>query len=116
MARGGFRPGAGRPRKSGAGGAVDKAAVAVKSEAQAGAEPAGEITPLEYLLSVVNDQFAEKGDRFKAAVAAAPYVHARASDLLAAKGKKEQKQGEAERVAGGKFAPRGGPKLAVVKG
>ena len=41
----------------------------------------------------------------------APYVHARASDV--APGKKEQKQEAAEKVAAGKFAPRGGPKLAV---
>ena len=53
----------------------------------------------------------------RAAVSAAPYVHAKASDVIAAKGKKEQKQDAAEQVAGGgKFAPRRGPRLAVDNG
>lgn len=117
MARGGFRPGAGRPRKSGEGQAVQAAKAAVKAEkVEAGPDevPAGNVTPLAYLLSVVNDLTADDGDRFKAAVAAAPYVHVRASDLAAAKGKKEVAQESAEKAATGKFAPRSGPRL--VKG
>lgn len=124
MARGGYRPGAGRPRKTGEGQAVKAARAAVKAEAVPAAAPvvadapavmealAGNVTPLEYLLSVVNDLNAEEGDRFKAAVAAAPYVHVRASDVP--KGKKEAAQETAEGAATGVFAPRSGPRL--VKG
>lgn len=115
MARGGFRPGAGRPRKTGEGEAVKAAKAAVKAEkveARPVEIPAGNVTPLAYLLSVVNDLNADDGDRFKAAVAAAPYVHARASDVV--KGKKEAAQEAAEKAATGRFAPRSGPRL--VKG
>ena len=69
------------------------------------------MTPLEYMLSVMNDDDQEPTRRDRMAMAAAPYVHARASDV--APGKKEQKQEAAEKVAAGKFAPRGGPRLAV---
>lgn len=71
----------------------------------------GGLTPLEYMLSVMNDDDQEPTRRDRMAMAAAPYVHARASDV--APGKKEQKQEAAEKVAAGKFAPRGGPRLAV---
>lgn len=71
----------------------------------------GGMTPLEYMLSVMNDDDQEPTRRDRMAMAAAPYVHARASDV--APGKKEQKQEAAEKVAAGKFAPRGGPRLAV---
>lgn len=107
MARGGARPGAGRPRKEA--GSVP----AVKNEAAAHRprKSLGGMTPLEYMLSVMNDDDAENTRRDRMAMAAAPYVHARASDV--APGKKEQKQEAAEKVAAGKFAPRGGPRLAV---
>lgn len=107
MARGGARPGAGRPRKEA--GSVP----AVKNEAAANRprKSLGGLTPLEYMLSVMNDDDQEPTRRDRMAMAAAPYVHARASDV--APGKKEQKQEAAEKVAAGKFAPRGGPRLAV---
>lgn len=107
MARGGARPGAGRPRKEA--GSVP----AVKNEAAANRprKSLGGLTPLEYMLSVMNDDDQEPTRRDRMAMAAAPYVHARASDVTP--GKKEQKQEAAEKVAAGKFAPRGGPRLAV---
>ena len=107
MARGGARPGAGRPRKEA--GSVP----AVKNEAAAHRprKSLGGMTPLEYMLSVMNDDDQDPTRRDRMAMAAAPYVHARASDV--APGKKEQKQEAAEKVAAGKFAPRGGPRLAV---
>ena len=114
MARGGYRPGAGRPRK-------DRSETTKKIEAVAKALPEAEkapesgasedISPLDYLLSVVRDEAATKADRFRAAVAAAPYVHAKPEAV--AKGKKEQKAEEAEKAAAGRFAPRRGPRLAV---
>ena len=121
MARGGYRPGAGRPRKSGDGRTAEKVKASAKKILQAEAAlveiPAGQVSPLEYLLGVVNDAGADPADRMRAAVSAAPYVHARASDIVSAKGKKEQKQEAAEQVAGaGRFAPRRGPRLAVDNG
>jgi len=104
MARGGYRPGAGRPKS-----ASVKTEVEVKREAS----KAG-LSPLEYMLSVMNDDQAERDRRDKMAIAAAPYVHAKADEAKA--GKKEQKQQAAEQVAKGRFAPRSGPRLAVVNG
>ena len=107
MARGGARPGAGRPRKEA--GSVP----AVKNEAAARRprKSLGGLSPLEYMLGVMNDDEVDATRRDRMAMAAAPYVHARASDV--APGKKEQQQEAAEKVAAGKFAPRGGPRLAV---
>lgn len=119
MARGGFRPGAGRPRKSRdevaeKTGAVEKdlpqaAEAVVHSEATT-------FSPLEYLLSVLNDPTAHKDQRFRAAIAAAPYVHPKAEGD--AKGVKEKRQEAAKAAAGGgsKFATRKGPQLAVNNG
>lgn len=107
MPRGGSRPGSGRPRKE-AGKAPN-----IRDEADAN-RPRPSLegqTPLEYMLAVMNDPDQDGLRRDKMAMAAAPYVHARAAEV--APGKKEQKLAEAERVAGGKFAPRGGPRLAV---
>ena len=110
MARGGYRPGAGRPRKE-----AGKAPV-VKDEADAEKprKSLGGLSPLEYMLTVMNDRLVDDARRDKMAIAAAPYVHGRADAV--APGKKEQKQEAAEKVAAGKFAPRGGPKLAVNNG
>lgn len=108
MARGGARPGAGRPRKEA--GSVP----AVKNEAAANRprKSLGGKTPLEYMLDVMNDDDQDPIRRDRMAMAAAPYVHLRASDVQP--GKKEQRQAAAEEVASsGKFAPRGGPRLAV---
>ena len=110
MARGGYRPGAGRPRKE-----AGKAPV-VKDEkdAEKPRKSLGGLTPLEYMLSVMNSESVDDARRDKMAIAAAPYVHGKAAEV--APGKKEQKQEAAEKVAAGKFAPRGGPKLAVNNG
>lgn len=110
MARGGYRPGAGRPRKE-----AGKAPAMVNEDAaHKPRKSLGGKTPLEYMLSVMNDQSAEDARRDRMAMAAAPYVHGKAAD--AAPGKKEQKQARAEEAAGGKFAPRARPKLAVNNG
>lgn len=110
MARGGYRPGAGRPRKE----AGKAPVVKDETDAEAPRKSLGGLTPLEYMLRVMNDPSEDGQRRDKMAIAAAPYVHGKAAE--AAPGKKEQKQEAAEKVAAGKFAPRGGPKLAVNNG
>lgn len=55
------------------------------------------MSPLEYMLKVMNDTSADDARRDKMAVAAASYVHAKPGD--SPKGKKEEAQ-EASRTAG----------------
>ena len=106
MARGGYRPGAGRPKKSGGPSKKELAEEAVREATSAG------MTPLEYRLSVMNDRSTDADRRDKMAIAAAPYVHAKADTEV--KGKKEQRQANAEKSAsGGRFAAPSAPKLVV---
>jgi len=71
MARGGARTGAGRPRGS----ASQKTREIADRAASEG------ITPLDYMLSILRDTEADKGQRFEAAKAAAPYIHPRLSTM-----------------------------------
>jgi hypothetical protein len=106
MPRGGSRPGAGRPKKTA--GPVPK----VKRETVLRPRKSlGGMTPLEYMMHVMNDDDADDARRDRMAVAAAPYVHARAE--AAAPGKKEQRQAAAEEQGqtGGKYAPPAPPGL-----
>lgn len=68
---GGKRPGAGRK----AGSPNKKTAETVRKIEESG------ITPLEYLLSVMRDPASEEKDRMTAAIAAAPYSHAKLSSI-----------------------------------
>ena len=106
MARGGYRAGAGRPKKE----AGKPPAMMNDAAAHKPRKSLGGMTPLEYMLDVMNDDEVDPSRRDRMAMAAAPFVHVRASDV--APGKKEQKQAAAEKAAG-KFSPRGGPRLAV---
>ena len=65
MARGGLRPGAGRPA-----GSLNR-----KTREQVEAIEASGLTPLQYLTSVYQDEGADEARRIDAAKAAAPYVH-----------------------------------------
>jgi hypothetical protein len=71
MARGGARAGAGRP----------KGAATVKTREIADKAASEGITPLEYMLGVLRDDTREPAHRLDAAKAAAPYVHARLSNI-----------------------------------
>ena len=106
MARGGFRPGAGRPKKAASD--VPKATEATVNRPR---KSLGNMTPLEYMLSIMNDDDADDARRDRMAMAAAPFVHAKAE--ASAPGKKEQRQAAAEEHAqsGGKYAPPPAPKL-----
>lgn len=65
MARGGARPGAGRPE-----GSANR-----KTREIADAALAEGLTPLEYMLSLLRDEEQTPAVRFDAAKSAAPYVH-----------------------------------------
>lgn len=106
MASGGFRPTAGRPKGSKAPKAKP---IKVAADIKKAARQSG-MTPLDYMLTVMNDSKADDERRDRMAVSAAPYVHARPTDALG--GKKEQQLAEAEKISGeGKYAtpspPRG---------
>lgn len=53
------------------------------------AQPVGELTPLQWLLHVVNDPSASEARRDRAAIASAPYIHPRPLAV----GKKQRKVG-----------------------
>jgi hypothetical protein len=71
MPRGGKREGAGRP----------PGAATVKTREIADAAALEGLTPLEYMLSVLRDESRTEHTRMDAAKAAAPYVHARLSNV-----------------------------------
>src|SRR3954467_9387820 len=75
--RGGERPGAGRPKRS----------MQPRRDRMMTALASGRLSPLDYMLAVMNDPDADPARRDRMAVAAAPYVHVRAAD--AKPGKKE---------------------------
>lgn len=94
MPRGGFRVGAGRPKgrkttKSKQSGSITRAA------------GAGNLTPLAYMLAVMNDETEDPDMRARMAIAAAPYIHARAGESA---GKKQEKADRAKKAGAGKFA------------
>src|SRR4051794_13236325 len=81
--RGGERPGAGRPKRS----------TQPRRDRMMTALASGRMSPLDYMLTVMNDPDADPARRDRMAVAAAPYVHARAA------GAKPGKKEEAEQAA-----------------
>jgi hypothetical protein len=102
MARGGYRPGAGRPRKdksSNVGRKERKAAPRVVLVPPDGYRqlPEGMERPLNYMLRVMNDPEVEPARRDKMAIAAAPFCHQRVADNRV--GKKET-EAEAAKTAG----------------
>lgn len=103
MGHGGARPGAGRPKKG-----------AQKPVEVAGVEVPADMTPLDYMLSVMRDPSATKSRRDRMAQSAAPYVHVRADAV--AMGKKEEAASKAQDAAspGNAFAPPPGPPKLVV--
>ena len=102
--KGGYRPGAGRPK-----GSRNKTRIETPADIQASAT-AENMTPLEYMLKVMRDPREDAGRRDRMAIAACPFCHAR-------KGESNGKADKANRatIAGaGKFAPLK-PPLKLVK-
>lgn len=65
---------------------------------------------LDFLKAVMNDLRQPLALRVRCAMTAAQYEHTRRKDG----GKKEEQQGKADKVAGGRFAPRAAPVLKRV--
>ena len=106
--RGGFRPGAGRPKKG------NPPIVEAKAEALSAAPLADGVMPLGYMLGVMRDTTASTSRRDRMAALAAPFCHARATD--AAAGKKAQRQEQADEASSsGRFAVRPSPHLTAGK-
>ena len=93
---GGARPGAGRPPK--------------RDEEKRTIVTSGKQTPLEFLLSVMNDNEADDRLRLDAAKTAAQYMHAKKGE-----GGKKEEQKDAAKKAANKFAALP-PPLKVVGG
>jgi hypothetical protein len=112
MARGGYRPGAGRPKgsKSGEAKVVIEAPKKTASRAVPDAEGDAQ-SPLDYMLSVMRDPEIDGARKDRMAIAAAPFMHARADTAKA--GKKEQRTEAAAVIATGRFGARPSP-LKVV--
>ncbi len=109
MARGGARPGAGRPKGVKARTERPEKPVLSVSADIVAAGRALKLSPLEYMLAVLNDETAEDARRDRMAQAAAPFVHARAGEAT----KKVDAADKAKRVAAGRFAPGAAPQLVV---
>jgi hypothetical protein len=102
MARGGFRPGAGRKKGSKASpDGKKKKQGEIPADIQAEAESAN-LSPLDYMLQVMRDDNADPERRDRMAIAAAPFVHARRGE---GKGKKEDREERAKSAGSGKFSP-----------
>ena len=121
MARGGARPGAGRPRKlavtpeapktkktpKGKAAPADRAALPADITAPAAAL---NLTPLEYMLKVMNDAESDPMRRDRMAMAAAPFVHMRPAESNPGK---RRLQEEAAKEAVSKFKPAAPPRLVA---
>ena len=114
MARGGFRPGAGRPVGTTKNTPVkEKAVVNSKKFDEKNALNVDKTdwkTPLDYMMSVLNDPTVDEARRDRLAIAAAPFIHARAGEAS----KKDERAQAAKKASGGKFASVA-PPLRLVK-
>jgi len=111
MARGGFRPGAGRPRTKPASLLKDKAKNPAADGVARTVKSKTKMTPLEYMLAVMRDEAADEVRRDRMAIAAAAYVHERAADRKL--GKKEQKLEAAKQAKDVFSGTRSMPQLVV---
>jgi len=105
MAKGGYRPGAGRPK--GAKTKHKKAETVADINVAAALE---NLTPLEYMLKVMRDPNEDEDRRARMAIAAAPFCHSRRGEGTG----KEDRAERALRAGSGKFSP-SKPPIKLVK-
>jgi phage terminase small subunit len=75
MSRGGYRPGSGRPKGSKMASPTRQSLIGVACAAHNSG-----LTPLEYMLEVMNSVEADQNRRDRMAIAAAPFCHPRVAD------------------------------------
>lgn len=122
--RGGYRPGSGprkgtkyRPRVKQPGAAKQKPIRKPRKPKEVPADIVAEakaldLTPLDYMLKVMNDPMEnDKARKDRMAIAAAPFVHPRPGE---SKGKKAEKDDAARKAGAGRFQA-GAPPIRVVK-
>ena len=107
--KGGYRAGAGRPKGSTKVKARKPTKGDIPVDIVTGAVSEN-LAPLEYMLQIMNDPNEDMDRRFRAAIAAAPFVHPRKGEGSGREDKKER----AKAAGGGKFAP-GRPPLSIVR-
>ena len=113
MAKGGYRPGAGRPRGSTTAGKKVKAAEKALQAAPQGSHRFE--TALDFAMAAINGEVeADMDGKIRLAIAAMPFQHPKKEATAA--GKKEQREEKAKAAASGKFAPPAPPKLVVDNG
>jgi hypothetical protein len=118
MARGGYKPGAGRPKGSKTLHKRPETATPLGGEALAGAyrdllgidEPKDE-SPMEYGLRVMRDPLADRERRDRMAIALLPYLHKRQADARPTV--REQRKTAAKEAGAGLFAPSAPPARLV---
>ncbi len=112
MARGGYRPGAGRPKGSKTRNTTKPSIEPTSPESPSKDAPGEDLGPLAYMLKVMNDPKAPDDRRDRMAIAAAPFVHARKG---IGQGKKAEKAERAKEASTGRFAPsKPPPRLSLV--
>lgn len=114
MARGGSRPGAGRPKGSRATKPIitDEVKRILTGQGMPTELPEKPVLPLDYMLRVLNDPETDQDRRDKMAQLAVPYFHAKAE----AKGtKKDGLMKRAGEVAEGRFGARPAPNVIPIK-
>lgn len=126
MTRGGYRPGAGRPKGTKK---VKPAKVSAPVEnpkpmKNFNDEPPSQLTsklplpckegqlPLDYMLTVMRDPEVDAARRDRMAIAAAPFIHARKDTGIS---KKEQQEEAANVAASGKFSTSQAPKIVRIR-
>jgi hypothetical protein len=102
--KGGYRPGAGRPK-----GAKTKHNKA-ETVADINAAASENLTPLEYMLKIMRDPNEDADRRARMAIAAAPFCHSRKGEGSG----KEDKAERAKQASSGKFAP-SKPPIKLIK-
>lgn len=109
MARGGARPGAGRPKGSRK--SKSKVAIAERVLTKGKTETKTFADALEFAMATINDPAAELDGKIRLAIAAMPFQHPKIADVKATK--KDAQNQAAKAASKGKFAPATAPKLIV---
>ena len=102
--KGGYRVGSGRPKGSKNKQKASKMDIkGIENDGSDVIKPVAEdITPLDFMLSIMRDPDTSPAVRRQMAISAAPYLHARMSDNR--KGKKDDALEKAKKAGTGKYA------------